>query len=162
MIFVALGTQKFQMNRLLEALDQLKQQKVIQEEIYAQTGCSTYQPLTYSGSSFLNGNDFLQKIWESEIVITHSGVGTIMKALNADKKVIVVPRLSEYGEHVDNHQVQIAEAFSSMNLIFMCMNLKELPELLKKIRTHHFNKYLSGNDRIVNEINHYLASIPQK
>ena len=40
MIFVALGTQKFQMNRLIKALDVQKGKGLIKEEIFAQIGNS--------------------------------------------------------------------------------------------------------------------------
>ena len=52
-----------------------------------------------------------KKIRECDVLITHSGVATIIAGLKNDKKVIVVPRLAKYGEHVDDHQVQIAESF---------------------------------------------------
>lgn len=159
MIFVAVGTQKFQMDRLLEALDNLKNNGVIQEEIFAQKGCSTYTPSTYDAVDFLNREQFQEMIEKSKIVITHSGVGTIIKALNAGKKVVVVPRLSKYGEHVDDHQIQIANAFSSRNYVFMCMNLEKLSEVLHEIKDHTFDKYHSGNEKAIAVINKFLDSI---
>lgn len=44
MIFVTLGSQKFQFDRLLKKLDELVEDGVIREEITAQIGASTYLP----------------------------------------------------------------------------------------------------------------------
>ena len=44
MIFVTLGSQKFQFDRLLKKLDELVEEGVIREEITAQIGASTYLP----------------------------------------------------------------------------------------------------------------------
>lgn len=42
MIFITLGSQKFQFNRLLKALDDLVEEGAIQEEVFAQIGYSDY------------------------------------------------------------------------------------------------------------------------
>ena len=44
MIFVTLGSQKFQFNRLLRKIDDLVEEGVITEEVFAQTGASDYLP----------------------------------------------------------------------------------------------------------------------
>ena len=43
-IFVTLGSQKFQFNRLLQALDDLMEQQTGSDSVFAQTGYSDYQP----------------------------------------------------------------------------------------------------------------------
>ena len=54
MIFVTLGSQKFQFNRLLKAIDGLE----VEEEIFAQIGYSDYIPVNYSYKTFLDRNEF--------------------------------------------------------------------------------------------------------
>ena len=44
MIFVTLGSQKFQFNRLLKAVDELD----TDDEIFAQIGYSNYKPQNYA------------------------------------------------------------------------------------------------------------------
>lgn len=48
MIFITLGSQKFQFNRLLQAVDQLIEKSVIEDEVFAQIGYSDYQPKHYA------------------------------------------------------------------------------------------------------------------
>ncbi len=158
MIFVALGTQKFQMNRLIKALDVQKGKGLIKEEIFAQIGNSDYIPKNFESKSFLNNDEFNNQLQKSDIVITHSGVSTIIKALMLKKKVIVVPRLAKFGEHVDNHQTQIAETFSELNYVFMVLRVEELYKVIEKVKTHNFSSYVSGNDVMIDTIERFLAN----
>ena len=53
MIFVTLGSQKFQFNRLLIEIDRLIEEKKITEEVFAQIGYSDYKPRNYEYKEFL-------------------------------------------------------------------------------------------------------------
>ena len=67
MIFVTLGSQKFQFNRILKEIDYLIEKNVIQEKVFAQIGASTYSPKLYEYKNFLNQNEFntpiISKYW---------------------------------------------------------------------------------------------------
>ena len=54
---------------------------------------------------------------DCNILITHGGVGSIISGLKKDKKVIAVPRLEKYKEHVNDHQLQIIENFNNKKYI---------------------------------------------
>lgn len=152
MIFVTLGTQKFQLNRLLEQIDKLCKKGIIEEEVYAQIGYSDYIPKNYEFIDFLNKEEFNNKMRESTMVITHSGVGSIITAINMDKPTIVFPRLRKYKEHVDDHQLEIAEAFMKKNFVLYCTSSDELEMLIEKARTYKFDKYISSTENILNII----------
>lgn len=126
MIFVALGTQKFPFNRLLKDIDELIEEKIITESVFAQTGNSSYVPKNYAWVKFLEPTDFKKRINECETFITHGGVGSIHNGLLLNKKVIVYPRLAIYNEHVDNHQMEIAEKYSELGYVLMCRDKCEL------------------------------------
>ena len=156
MIFVILGTQKFQLNRLLKTLDQYVEQGKIKEEIVAQIGYSDYLPKRYKYVEFLNKEEFDEMIQKADIVIAHSGVGSIISALNYEKPVIVYPRLAKYREHIDNHQTEIAYAFSKKNYVLYCHEEDDLLELLNKCKTFRFEEYVSQREKIVDIISNYL------
>lgn len=158
MIFVALGTQKFQMNRLLKAIDIQKQDNLIKEEVFAQVGKSEYRPKNFKYDTFLKGDEFDKYIEKSDIIITHSGVSTIVKALKLEKKVIVVPRFAKYGEHVDDHQLEIAETFSELNYVYTILEVDQLYKLIEDVKIHNFNKYVSGNDKMISAIESFLIN----
>ena len=139
MILVTLGTQRFQMNRLLEAVDRLALD--LQEKIFIQTGHSTYIPQNCDYKDFVDAEEFQRMIEGCSVLITHSGVGTIMRGISAGKPVVVVPRLAGFHEHVDDHQVQIAEAFAEKGCVISCENLEQLAEMIHEARTYPFKPY---------------------
>lgn len=151
MIFITLGSQKFQFDRLLKAIDGLN----INEKMFAQIGYSTYKPQNYSYKTFLDREEFSQTMDKADIVITHGGTGAIISALKKGKKVIAVPRLSEYGEHVDNHQIQIVNQFKEMELIYGCYDM-DLLKALKIVKETTYKKYESNTQKIIDSIEKFI------
>lgn len=93
MIFVTLGSQKFQFNRLLEAVDNLIINEVIKDKVFAQIGYSDYMPRNYEYKNFLDRDEFLQLEKKSDIIITHGGTGAIIGAVK-NKKSYCCPKIS--------------------------------------------------------------------
>lgn len=134
MIFVTVGSRNYPFDRLFKKLDMLFEEGVITDSMFAQIGTSTYKPRNYEYKDFISQEEFLKKINESDIVISHGASGSIMKALNAGKKVIAVTRLEKYGEHINDHQIQNNEAFSSNHYVLMAdLELENLGECFRKI-----------------------------
>lgn len=130
-IFITLGSQKFQFNRLLIAVDKLCEKKIIcGEDVFAQIGYSDYVPQNYRYNNFLDREEFSMEMGKADIVITHGGTGAIIGAVKKEKKVIAVPRLAKYGEHVDDHQLQLIKQFDDLNLICPCRDTDELAEAM--------------------------------
>ena len=159
MIFVAVGTQKFPFDRLLKGIDDLIEQGQLEADVFAQIGHTDYVPKNYQYQNFLSKDDFQSYISNCDLLITHSGVATIIAGMKLEKPVVVVPRFASYGEHVDDHQLQIAESFSDKNLVLMCKDVEELAETVQEARTHVFAKYVSQKEQIVNTLREYLATI---
>ncbi len=152
MIFITLGSQKFQFNRLLKAVDDLMEQGVITEAVFAQSGYSTYEPKNYTFKQFLDREEFARYQEQADIVITHGGTGAIIGAVKKGKKVIAVPRLAKYGEHVDDHQLQLIEQFKEQNLILSLADTQELEQAVRHIRNCTFHSYQSNTQRIIDSI----------
>ena len=159
MIFVAVGTQKFPFNRLLKGIDDLIEQGKLKDEVFAQIGHTDYVPRNYGYKDFLTQDDFQSRIGGCDVLITHSGVATIIAGMRMEKPVVVVPRFAKFGEHVDDHQLQIAESFSTKNLVLMCRNVEELADLVESAKTHTFSKYVSQRDKVTQTIRDYLKTI---
>lgn len=159
MIFIAVGTQKFQFNRLLAQVDELVQKEIICEEVFAQVGHSSYLPETYEYKTFLTKEVFEEKCRMSDLIICHSGVATIMSGLRHNKPIIVVPRLAKYQEHVDDHQIEIAEAFAEAGYILMCKEYEELADKIELSRNIKYKQYVSQREKVVSTIFQYLSQI---
>lgn len=158
MIFVTVGSQKFQFNRLLIEIDRLIEEKKITEKVFAQTGYSDYKPKNYEYKEFLDRDEFANIMSKCDKVITHGGTGAIIGAVKREKKVIAVPRLSKYEEHVDDHQLQIVNQFNNMKFISVANNVDELGEKIINIENEMHVKYISNTKEILNEIEYYINS----
>lgn len=156
MIFIVLGTQKFQFNRLLKLVDKLILENKIKEPVFAQIGYSYYTPKHYTFTTFLDKDEFEKKIKECDVLITHSGVGTIISGISNNKATIVVPRLKKYNEHVDNHQCEIASAFARKKLVLLCEERDNLVELINKSKNFKYEKYISNQSNINSIISKFV------
>lgn len=141
MIFVTVGSRNYPFDRLFKKLDSLYENGFLIDKMFAQIGTSTYKPINFEFKDFISQKKFQDKINEADIVVTHGASGSIMKALNAKKKVIAVTRLEKYGEHINDHQIQNNEAFATNNYVVPVYEMDELEVA--------FNLIYSGNDNLV-------------
>lgn len=155
MIFVTLGTQKFQFNRLLKKIDSLVSENVILEEVIVQSGYTEGNYEHIVRIPFMSNEEFNKYLLESRIVITHGGTGSIINSINYGKKVIAFPRLKEFREHVDNHQLEIVKAFADRNFLLTgeVDNLNNLLDLVEKIE---LSKYESNTEKIIKIITDFI------
>lgn len=134
MIFVTVGSRNYPFDRLFIKLDSLYEQGVLTEDMFAQIGTATYKPRYFQYQDFITQEEFEKRINDASIVVSHGASGSIMKALNAGKKVIAVTRLKKYKEHINDHQIQNNEAFSSNGYVLMAdLELNDLGECFNKI-----------------------------
>lgn len=156
MIFVTLGSQKFQFDRLLQEIDALIEKGVITQPVFAQTGYSGYAPKHFETAAFMDRDAFSEKMGQANTVITHAGTGAIIGAVKKGKTVIAVPRRAKYGEHVDDHQTQIVEQFSEMNLLEPCWEVDDLEKAYTAAMGKSYIPYQSNTHTIIKDIESYL------
>ena len=158
MIFVTLGSQKFQFNRLLKKVDELIEKGIITDTVFAQTGASDYIPKNYSYEPFLDRETFARKISECDTVITHGGTGVIIGAVKKGKKVLAIPRYAKYGEHVDDHQLQLLNQFDDLGIIIACYEVDDIGEKYKELCSAHLNPYTSNTKELMESIEDFIKS----
>jgi len=148
MVFVTLGTQNFNFSRLLQAVEKAVENNAIEDEVIAQIGNNKFESQLIKCVPFLDKETFVQYMQEARFVISHAGTGSIISALKLEKKIIVAPRLSKYGEHIDDHQLEILDAFSKMNLIIpLNKDLDDLEDKLVKIDEYKLNTFRSNTKK---------------
>lgn len=156
MIFVTVGSQKFQFNRLLKKVDELVENGKIIEEVFAQIGTSDYKPKNYKYKEFMTQEEFNNYLDKADIIITHAGTGVIVNAIKKGKKVLGVPRLAKYGEHVDDHQIQLIKEFAEMNFISSVYDIEKIEDEMGKIKKKKFNKYKSNTEVMLDDITKFI------
>ena len=159
MIFVTLGTQDKGFPRLLEAIDKQIEKGNIKEKVIVQAGLTEYESKNMEIFDLVPQKDFDKYVDEASLIITHGGAGSIIMALNKHKKVIAIPRLHEYGEHVNNHQRQIVNVFNEKKYLLGIQNVEDLPEALKEINDFNPKEYKSENQKMIKTIEDYIEKI---
>ncbi len=144
MILVTVGTHNQPFDRLLRKIDRLAENKAV-TAIFAQTGYSGYKPQNYKYRNFIRYDTFLRLIAKSKLVITHAGAGTIMNILFAGKPAVVVPRLSKYGEHTNNHQLEITKQLANNDTIIPVFDIENLEEAITKADKFNVKKQSSSS-----------------
>lgn len=134
MIFVTVGSRNYPFDRLFMELDKLYDEGIIKDKMFAQIGTSNYKPKNFEFKDFISQEEFLNYIKKSSYVISHGASGSIMKALNEEKKVIAVTRLEKYGEHINDHQIQNNEAFGTNGYVLPVFEMDELKDAIMKIQ----------------------------
>lgn len=155
MIFVTVGTFNMQFERLLNEIESLN----LEDEVIIQSGYNEFTSNKYIVKKFMEKDEFKNNLIKADIVICHGGVGSILEALSLDKKIIAIPRLSKYNEHVDDHQIEIINKFTKDKYILSSTNEKEISILIDKIKEFNPYKYYSLRDNFIAQLSKYIDNI---
>ena len=151
MILITLGTQDKKFYRLLEAVQSQINKKNIKDRVVVQAGCSSdFKSTDMEIFDLIPMDEFDKLIEQCDVLITHGGVGTIITGLKNNKKVIAAARLQKYGEHVNDHQLQIIENFTNAGYILSLDNFDELDKVLNKVKKFKPKKYKSNTAKFIN------------
>ncbi len=151
MVFVTVGTQNQQFTRVIDYV--INSKELASEQVIIQAGntkyVKEYDKNRISIYDFLISEEYAKCIENCNMLITHGGVGSIFAGILNKKKVIAIPRLSKYHEHVNDHQLEICEKLYNEGYIFYLKkdeeSLKKFDELVKKIKKTEFKEYVSDN-----------------
>lgn len=114
---VTVGTQEgYTFDRLLDAVVPLLSDV---DEVLWQVGPQDVSRWGINGRDRVPHSELNNAIAEADVVIAHSGTGSAISAFEMGKCPILVPRLAQHGEHIDDHQVQIAREMQRRGLAFM-------------------------------------------
>lgn len=158
-IFVPLGTQKFPFNRLIEALNGLVEKGFYKpEEIVMQSSVYDVSPL-FQHYELIPSEQFEQLIDKAELVITHSGVNSIISCMKRKKPLVIVPRMKKYGEHVDDHQMEIASLMKQKFGVVVIEDLANLEDAIGMAKHHEYKTWVSHNAELVESIKELVDKI---
>lgn len=154
MIFVTVGTHEQQFDRLISCVDTLKGEGIIQEDVFIQTGFSTYEPRHCRWSKLIPYSEMVKNVAEARIVITHGGPASFIMPLQIGKIPIVVPRQLRFGEHVNDHQVEFAQNVAQrMGTIIPVLDIARLQSVLLEYEQiiATMNSAMSSNNQLFNQ-----------
>ena len=149
MIFVTVGTQDKPFNRLLEAIDKAIDNKQILDEVIVQAGYTKCDSKNMKLLEYVPFEDFEKYIEKADVIITHGGVGSIISSIKKGKKVIAVARLSEYGEHTNDHQLQVIKKMSEDGYIIDGNDLDNIAESIEKAKKLVPKEYIPNTSNFI-------------
>jgi UDP-N-acetylglucosamine transferase subunit ALG13 len=127
MIFVTVGVQ-LPFDRLVRAVDTWAEGQ--ERQVFAQIGVTNFQPKHMTFERFLEPEKFSEICRQSELIIGHAGMGSILTALEHGKPLLVVPRRAALGEHRNDHQLSTVERFRSLANVHVAIDEIELVDML--------------------------------
>lgn len=128
MIFVTVGVQ-LPFDRLIRAVDGWAGTRG-RADVVAQAGASAYRPQHLALRQTLAPKEFRTIVEEAELVVAHAGMGSIITALELGKRIVVMPRRADLGEHRNDHQLSTARYMAEQNLVTVAKDVDELMRLL--------------------------------
>jgi len=158
LIFVTVGTQDVPFDRLIRSVEKEIEKGTIKEDVIVQCGCTKVKSKKMKMVNLMEMEEFKKTIKNASVVISHGGVGTIIDALNANKVVIVCPRLSKYKEHTNDHQLQIVKKFSEEGYIIPLKDPTKLAGALETAKIFKPKKYQSNTKNMINLIENFIDS----
>ena len=118
-------------DRMVEFLEALKKNRG-DVEIFAQVGCSE-KSWSFATAEKISIDEFNEKFLAANIVVSHAGMGNIIRGVELGKPMIVVGRRASFGEHRNDHQLDTIKNFRGMPGIAFVDNQDEFDIAFKKI-----------------------------
>ena len=156
MILVLLGTQNNSFHRLLEEVQKNIDNGNIKDEVVVQKGYTKFESQDMKIYDQVPVEKMKELVKQADLVITHGGVGSIITAIEQGKKVIAVPRLKKYKEHVNDHQLDIINSFNDAGYIIGIQEVSELPKALEMAKKFIPQKYVQNTGKILQIVSDFI------
>jgi UDP-N-acetylglucosamine transferase subunit ALG13 len=124
-IFATVGTHHQQFDRLVGALAD-------RDDVIVQYGHSAPPRGRAQAVAFMSFAEMEAHMRDADAVVTHAGVGSILLARRCGKMPVVVPRRQRFGEHVDDHQVELAAALGPRGEVVVVDDVAGLEAVLSE------------------------------
>ncbi len=154
MIYVAFGTHERPFYRLAKEIGVLIKKGKIKERVIIQLGFTDYRVKGAECHKFIKLKKMEKYIETCKIMITHGGLGSIVRAIRAGKAVVVIPRRKMFDEHTDDHQLQIVEEAKKLGNVIPVHDTENLESAIrkaKKVKVRKKKYKPSGIIKLVNK-----------
>ncbi len=160
MIFVTIGSavEGIEFTRLIKEMDEIAGR--IDEEVIMQIGTVPFEPKKAKYFRYTSYQENLSYFQKASLVVGHGGTGTILNALRFQVPIVVVPRKHEYGEHVDDHQVELSQRLIGNELIKVVYDIGNLgpavKEMLEQGKTLRGQKTFPEREALIKSIKDFV------
>lgn len=170
MIIALVGTQDKPFHRMLEYILKAVDENILtkNEKIYVQMGQTKVEKENIEKYKNVEVFEFkkeeeIQKlVEESEYIITHAGAGIMNMAVKKNKRMIIIPRLEKYKEHVNDHQIQLASNFTDQGYGILVKDYKEFVDAVKNIKKIKLKEYKSNTEEFCKKLDNIIIELLEK
>lgn len=136
MVFVSVGNATQGFRRLLATVDRLAGEGAFGgERVVMQTGSDReFCAAHCAQQAFFPLEAFVRHVADASLVLCHAGAGTLVHVWRAGKVPVVMPRRQQYGEHVDDHQVELTRALAAERCVVPAFEPEDLPAAIAEAR----------------------------
>lgn len=132
MIFVTVGLHYQGFDRLIRKMDEIAGK--IDEEVVMQIGSTKYKPENARYFESIDDDGMTELFMTARITVAQAGSGTLLDLIRLKRPFIVVPRLKIFNEHIDDQQIELADALSESYNIVSIYDIEDLEKTLKNFK----------------------------
>lgn len=148
--FITLGNANQSFTRLLDCCVHI--QHLLPTPIVVQHGKTIFSNPQFECHEYLSPDLFMHIMRASKVVIAHAGAGSIIHSIRLGKKPIIMPRLKENSEHINNHQLELAKQLTHDGYVYLASNLVEMTSSIKKALDESPKNITNQNQKIYDYI----------
>ena len=130
-IFLTVGSQA-PFDRLVKIIDKWCEH-LDSISMIGQIGKAGYIPVNFKYFEYLNDEEYMKYLNDSNLVISHAGMGTIITCCLMSKPLLVLPRLRKHKEHRNDHQIATVKGLSNSGYIYPIFCNNDLEKFLGNI-----------------------------
>ncbi|MFL5297725.1 MAG: beta-1,4-glucuronosyltransferase WelK [Phenylobacterium sp.] len=149
-------------DRLVTSVAALKARGEVPEAVFVQTGVGGAAPAGLEVVETLPFDGMIGKLREADLVVCHGGTGSLITALREGCRIVAMPRLFSLGEHYDDHQEEITEAFRARGLIEVAKSEAELSVALAAVRSRPPKMATSDPAALIAHAQAFLKSVAER
>ncbi|HGY1288709.1 TPA: glycosyltransferase [Raoultella ornithinolytica] len=113
-------------------------------------------------SEFMSEIEFSEYIESAEVIVSHAGMGNIIRSIELNKPIVIVPRSGSLQEHRNDHQIDSANRFSSLDNVFVAYDYDSFCDALKEAFNyvrHETKSSFPERERLVNYLNSEIRNV---
>lgn len=114
--FVTVGSHDQPFLRLLRAVEVAADAGILPPPVLVQRGVAPELAGAVESVPFLPREEFERAMERAEVVVAHVGAGAVASSIRSGKRPIVLARRQSLGEHVDDHQLELAQKLADLDL----------------------------------------------
>jgi UDP-N-acetylglucosamine transferase subunit ALG13 len=140
-------------DRLVNAVASLNPEDGRPSRVIAQVGKGGVRPPGMEARESIEFEQMTSLLRRAKVVFSHAGNGSLMSALEAGCRIVAMPRRADLGEHWDDHQREILDAFAARGVIEVAEDARSLPAALKRALARPAARARNDHSALITRLN---------